>query len=327
LGVTAIKPVERHGWEAVKWFFYDKNTGAIMGRTCKSWALISAFYLVYYTCLIIFWALMLIVFFQTLDYKTPRWTESSSLIGRSPALGVRPGQTDKLLDSSIILYNQGVKEDRDGKLPGWGGWQNRTQTFLDKHYNDTLGVNCASKKVAPKDKFCRFSPKRILRKCGRGNFGYDEGKPCILLKLNKIFGLIPDYINDTANLPKEVPSIPKNLELHINSVPKGRRNQVWVDCKGERPADIEALGPNDITYYPTDRGFPGKYFPYTNVENYQSPLVAVRFENPPIGQLLHVECRAWAGNIIYDDMDRLGKAHFELMIHSSDTAELVEKEL
>merc|ERR1712226_1260830 len=51
IGATAIKPVERHGWEAFSWFMYDKNTGAIMGRTPLSWLLITVFYIIYYTWL------------------------------------------------------------------------------------------------------------------------------------------------------------------------------------------------------------------------------------------------------------------------------------
>merc|ERR1712141_340970 len=51
IGATAIKPVERHGWEAFSWFMYDKNTGAIMGRTPMSWLLITVFYIIYYTLL------------------------------------------------------------------------------------------------------------------------------------------------------------------------------------------------------------------------------------------------------------------------------------
>ena len=54
IGCSAIKPVERHGLEALKHFLYDPDTGAILSRTPKSWALITIFYIIYYTCLSIF---------------------------------------------------------------------------------------------------------------------------------------------------------------------------------------------------------------------------------------------------------------------------------
>ena len=54
LGVTAIKPPEYHGWEAVKMFFYDSEKGEYMGRTGKSWALIILFYIILNLVLVYF---------------------------------------------------------------------------------------------------------------------------------------------------------------------------------------------------------------------------------------------------------------------------------
>ena len=51
LGGTAIKPPERHGWEKISYLIYDKDTGEILTRTPKSWALIFIFYVIYYTLL------------------------------------------------------------------------------------------------------------------------------------------------------------------------------------------------------------------------------------------------------------------------------------
>lgn len=50
----------------------------------------------------------------------------------------------------------------------------------------------------------------------------------------------------------------------------------------------------------------------------------MQFENPAMGQLLHIECRAWAKNIRYDRMDRIGMAHFELFILDTEMTETYE---
>jgi len=92
LGGTAIKPKERHGWERIRYILHNPETGQILSRTPKSWALIILFYLVYYTFLALFWALMLFVFFQTINYDTPKWIAEESIIGTSPGLGLRPGK-------------------------------------------------------------------------------------------------------------------------------------------------------------------------------------------------------------------------------------------
>ena len=62
-------------------------------------------------------------------------------------------------------------------------------------------------------------------------------------------------------------------------------------------------------------------------DDYLPPLAAIQFQNPTAGQLLHIECRAYAANIIYDRRDKLGKAHFELLVHNKRTTEIVDREV
>lgn len=320
---TAIRPVERHGLEAISFFLYDPKEGTILGRTPRSWLLITIFYIIYYSLLAGFWALCFFLFYKTtITEQEPRWNgkdsngidgigKSPALIGQSPALGYRPAQTDALIESSMIMYNHQQKDEKD-KIPGWGGWQERTAEFLEQ-YKDCKNT----------DLFCGTQ----LEKCAQGNFGWDEGKPCILLKLNKIFGLEHAYYNQTKHekqpgyVPKDFPKELKDTVvpfLENKDTPEEDKNQVWVNCKGENAADQEKMGP--IKYFPKTRGFHEKYNYYGKKEKregYRPPLVAVKFENPVKGQLIHVECRAWAKNIKYHHMDRIGKAHFELIVYDS----------
>jgi len=294
IGCSAIKPVERHGLDAVIWFLYDRNTGAILGRTPLSWLLIIIFYNIYYACLAGFWAAMMFIFFTTIDEHEPKWQQDR--IGSSPALGVRPEQAWDHIDSSIIIFNK--DKFSDGKIiPGYGGWGERTHKFLESYRGTYEGD--------------RLSQCNGLRD---RDYGYSDGSPCIILKLNKIYGLEHDYITEPLQ------DMPAELQERIRN--NYQREQVWVSCDGENAADREGMG--DIAYYPTDGGFPAKYFPYLNTEGYLSPLVAVKFKNPVVGQLLHIECRAWAGNIRYHRRDRMGIAHFELMVHDDHTAYMVE---
>merc|ERR1712095_234661 len=138
IGCTAIKPVERHGLEAIKWFLYDKETGAIMGRTPMSWLLITVFYIIYYACLAGFWVLCLTIFFQFIDDKEPKWQQEGGLIGNSPALGVRPGQDADMIESSMIIFNY------------------EADKYLEPYRKDFAnGVDCASKEPADGE-FCKF---------------------------------------------------------------------------------------------------------------------------------------------------------------------------
>lgn len=129
------------------------------------------------------------------------------------------------------------------------------------------------------------------------NYGYDDGMPCVLLKLNKIFDWEPVPYN-LSEVPEEIKNSYKDYAIKVT-------------CQGELPADRENLG--DISYYP-DEGFHFKYYPYLNQQGYRSPLVFVQFENPKTGILLMIECKAWAKNIIHNRLQKIGTIHFELLI-------------
>lgn len=47
-------------------------------------AKILLFYVIFYAVLVGFFAALLAVFYQTLDTKTPKWQQESSLIGNNP---------------------------------------------------------------------------------------------------------------------------------------------------------------------------------------------------------------------------------------------------
>ncbi len=316
LGVTAIKPVERHGWEAFKYFFWDPEKRLVMGRTGRSWGLISAFYLVYYTCLAAFWALMLYVFLLTIDGDKPKWIGDTGLIGTSPGLGMRPAQPDSSIDSSMIIFN---KDERlfTHDIPGWSLWAKQTSRWLTKSYEYNELKPCVGGRKHADGSACKFDVRRNLGSvCGQEGvhaYGYKIGQPCVYFKLNRIFGVENQPYNGSEPFPDDMP---KGLQDHIMSSKVRDKNQVWLDCQGENPADVEAMG--TLRYFPEERGFPSVYFPYMNQDNYESPVVAVQFLNATLGQLLHIECRAWAKNIKYVRMDRIGMVRFELFILKED---------
>ncbi len=327
LGATAIKPVERHGWEAVKFFFYDTDKGTIMGRKGKSWFLITVFYLIYYTCLALFFALMMFIFLLTVSDEEPKYQGSASIIGTSPGVGIRPQQPDSTISSSMIIFNKDSRLGTDD-VPGYETWTENMHRFLSYYRTDGPKCKVGSHRDPFKlherqDEVCTFDTSQ-LKPCAKKNYGYDKGQPCVLVKLNKLFGVQNDYYNGTRGTEFD-PDMPQELVSHIQKEKKAGKdvNQVWLDCHGENPADVEALGP--IKYYPESRGFPAYYFPYENKKGYMSPVVAVQFTKPTLGQLLHVECRAWARNIGYNRADRIGMVHFELFVLDKERAELYEK--
>ena len=162
-------------------------------------------------------------------------------------------------------------------------------------------------------------------------YGYKTGRPCVFLKLNKIFQWEPQYYDNPADLPDDMP---QELKTHIAAIPQVQvgppnenlfwqkltnqnsclqRQQIWVSCKGQYTPDNEKL--RSIKFYPS-QGFPAYYYPYLNQPGYLSPLIAVQFENFTLKEIVNVECRAWAKNIQYSgsNRDRKGSVTFQLLV-------------
>ncbi|KAK0160097.1 hypothetical protein PV328_007539 [Microctonus aethiopoides] len=304
-------------WEGFRIFLWNSETGQFLGRTGASWAKILLFYVIFYGVLCGFFGAMLTVFYQTLDHKAPKWQMEASLIGNNPGLGFRPMPPDSNVESTLIWYKASNKGNYEH-------WTSAIDEFLIQYQPPKPGstgtaaqaqaehrVHCDYGKPAPPGKSCNVDLQKFSPCTGEKAYMYPDYQPCIFLKLNKIFGWLPQFYNDTENLPDNMPNDLKNRIKTAKMRSPEELQTIWVSCEGENPADIENIGP--IQYKPRS-GFPGYFFPYANSPGYLSPLVAVWFESPKRNVLINIECKAWARNIIHDRVERRGSVHFELMV-------------
>ena len=121
---------------------------------------------------------------------------------------------------------------------------------------------------------------------------YRFGKPCILVKLNRIYGWVPEpySIDEVRNHTSMPLSLKNDIQQIYNDKCEGKfppeqgpcpyMNMIWLHCDGEDDPDIENIGP--VTYTPF-RGFPGYFYPYRNQRGYLSPIVMVQLKNPMPG--------------------------------------------
>jgi len=312
LGGTAIKPVgwDRSGMEAFKYMLWNPDTGEVLTRTPLSWLKIIVFYIIYYSCLAAFWIACLQVFFLTIPEQEPRWLLSESIIGVNPGVGLRPKQTDKLIDSSIFIFDQADVEtaptDDDGEGNRNADAVKRMENFMAKNSNTTNLVT----PVFDTD---------TLGSCAESPYGYmpvnGKVEPCLFLKLNKIYGWKPYGVNLADLDSPTYADMTDELKTKIRETEgtTGNATNVYMDCKGRYEADREAL---TLTYFPENQGLPMKYFPFAG-GNYQSPLVAVKISSTSIGQLLHIECRAWFHDVKHVTKDKEGLIQFEVQIKDS----------
>ncbi|CAD6241144.1 GSCOCG00009167001-RA-CDS [Cotesia congregata] len=305
------KPPEISTSQSVKNFFYNKETGAVMGRTASSWGKVGIFYLIFYGVLAALVSICFWFFFQTLDVRIPKWQLDRSIIGTNPGLGFRPMPPPSNVESTLIWFKGTDPEN-------YKHWVNQLSDFLEdyKKLGSTAGrgasiTECDYHKFPSPDQVCAVNVRQ-WEPCTQENyFGYHKSGPCVFIKLNKIYGWKPEYYTDVQELPDKMPRDLKTLIGNLTARQAKQLNTIWVSCGGENPADEENIGP--VKYIP-QQGFPGYYYPYENTVGYLSPLVAVHFERPKTGILINVECRAWAKNIKHNRNDKIGSVHFELLI-------------
>lgn len=305
------KPPSMSVRQSMKTFLWNRETRAFMGRTASSWAKIGLFYLIFYGVLAALVAICYWVFSQTIDPRAPKWKLDRSLIGTNPGLGFRPMPPDANVESTLIWF-KGSDENNYMK------WVNATAEFLADYRKPGSAPgrgehisSCDYGRGPPRDEYCIVSVDDWVPCVRKNYYNYHKSGPCVFLKLNRIYDWVPEFYNDPANLPEEMP---RDLKSHIaekKATSPKELDTIWVSCEGENPADKENVGP--IRYVPK-QGFPGYYFPFRNVEGYLSPLVAVVFERPQPGILINVECKAWARNIKHGRHDRIGSVHFELLV-------------
>ncbi|PAA57086.1 hypothetical protein BOX15_Mlig001885g2 [Macrostomum lignano] len=285
-------------------FLYNKDRGTFLGRTPKSWALITIFYLIYYSCLAAFFVGMLsVLLFGIIDDTKPMLTGEQSLIRMNPGLGMRPMPD---VERTLINVNASDQKNLD-RLVGNLDQLVNSYSSVNKSLEDPNMeyANCnledaeANRDFDPKKKICRIDPSKHWGNCTSANkFGYESATPCVIIKMNKIYGWLPDI---------EDPQL---------------SNHTLMRCEPENDGDKATFGSGSLLYYPgvtvngTDYGyFSSALFPYLNQKGYTTPTVAVRFPNARRNVLLMVSCRLYnIKNYRYDKMDRDGMVRFELLI-------------
>jgi len=298
LGGTAIRPKTREGWGGIADFLYNKDQGTFCGRTCKSWGLITAFYLVYYTCLFSIWYGFFSVFMLTITDTKPTYVSGPHGIIKT-GMAMVPAQHPDDIATSVLTLNgsfDGVQKDLDIKIKGDKGYASRIHKFMEAYTKENENAtDCASDdagQLDDKTKFCKFDVSD-LGDCAIFPYGYAknaEGKlnPCVYIKLNRVFDLVPEAITKADEFPETGEESVK-AKLKDAGYPA---NKIYLDCKGEYPADTEALE-GKLGAHPADMAIPLKHFPMTTKYYNQNPMVALQFNDPPVNRLIHVICKIY----------------------------------
>ncbi|XP_068604753.1 sodium/potassium-transporting ATPase subunit beta-3a [Brachionichthys hirsutus] len=274
---TEDKPASKENASSWKDSIYNPRTGELLGRTASSWALILLFYLIFYCFLAGMFALTMWVLLLTLDDNAPKYQDRVS----SPGLVIRPNSLDIAFNKSDPQKYSPYVQHLEKFLEGYNDTeQEKNEVCRLGHFNIQNDSEEATKKA------CRFR-RGLLSLCSGlsdTNFGYSEGKPCILLKMNRIIGLMP-------------------------------HGEPYINCTEKRD------GPVDMQYFPSEGRFDKMYFPYYGKKahvNYVQPLVAVKLllSKEHYNKELVVECRVEGSNFRNnDERDKfLGRVTFRIKV-------------
>ncbi|XP_047450336.1 sodium/potassium-transporting ATPase subunit beta-3b [Mugil cephalus] len=256
-------------------FIYNPRTGEFLGRTASSWGLILLFYFFFYGFLAGMFSLTMWAMLQSLNENVPRYQDRVA----NPGLVIRPHAAE-------ISFNR--SDQTNYKL-----YIQQLHNLL-QHYNDSIQKRndlCLVDEYTEQDdepikKVCQFK-RSILRQCSGlmdSSFGYKDGKPCIIVKMNRVIGLKP-------------------------------RGDPYINCTVKRDTPLQ------MQYFPSKGRLDKMFFPYYGRKahpDYVQPLVAVKVmltkEDYNIEQM--VECKLEGSNLHNnDDRDKfLGRVTFRIKV-------------
>ncbi|KAG8445511.1 hypothetical protein GDO86_010323 [Hymenochirus boettgeri] len=259
-----------------KQFIYNPRSGEFLGRTASSWALILLFYLVFYGFLAGLFTLTMWVMLQTLDDSVPKYRDRVS----SPGLMISPKSAGLEIKFSRNEYKSYFE------------YVSALDSFLGP-YNDTKQAKnelCQQgfyfeQPEEGEKKACQFN-RTSLGPCSGiddPHFGYKDGKPCVIVKMNRIIGLKPE------GNPK-------------------------INCTS-KTEDV------NLQYYPENGKIDLMYFPYYGKKphiNYVQPLVAVKISpSNYTSEEIVLECKIHGSRNLKNEDERdkfLGRVIFRVQM-------------
>ncbi|KAK5875340.1 hypothetical protein CesoFtcFv8_027825 [Champsocephalus esox] len=291
---------EDGGW---KKFVWDSEKGELLGRTGSSWSKIIAFYIVFYGCLAGIFIGTIQALLLTLSNYKPTWQDRVA----PPGLSHTPRS-----DKAEVAFNM---NDLESYLPYTKALKDFMTKYDEQWQTDKMKFeDCGEEAVEYKNrgdlesdvgirKACRFSRSWLGPCSGLDDpyFGFKEGKPCFIVKLNRIVNFRPKPPTSNESIPDE-------------AQPKVQPNVIPIFCTNRREEDAGKIG--EVKYFGIGGGFPMQYYPYYGKllhPHYLQPLVALQFANLTMNTELRIECKVYGDNIDYSEKDRY-QGRFDLKL-------------
>uniref|UniRef100_A0A8C4X1R5 Sodium/potassium-transporting ATPase subunit beta n=1 Tax=Eptatretus burgeri TaxID=7764 RepID=A0A8C4X1R5_EPTBU len=184
----------------LKIFLWNPNTKEFLGRTSNSWGKIILFYVILYAFLAGILMGTISVMLSTVPENFPKWRDRIPL----PGLTMRP-QVYKMqvaFDvSNSDSYKDYTQEIHNFLFPYNANNQTNNQVYIDCSENKPRFQSNIMHDTRKRTS-CRFDLKWLGPCSGDSDltYGYGNGKPCTILKINKIIEYIPISNEDKDSL-------------------------------------------------------------------------------------------------------------------------------
>ncbi|THD23652.1 Protein ATP1B4 [Fasciola hepatica] len=250
------------------------------------------FYFTFYILLIILNACLLTLFlWRMISLDHPTVTGDFSALRNQPGLSLVPVIDTK---HTLIHYRNGYRDSYHVYVDSLHAFM---QIYEDPWDRQDYIHNCFSRNLTTTISVplghrtsCMFDSSWAYRCNINRDFGYDDGSPCIMLRLNKVYGWIPSIGETEAGAE--------------------------VCCRGATPNDDGFLG--TMCYYDAlhhDENacqqkcglFPHQFYPYLNQISYQPPVVFLELRQPKKNVLFRVRCHL-------NNLDYNSSVEFEMLI-------------
>jgi len=271
-------------------FVYNGEDGTVLGRGASSWGRLGVFYLFYYAFLAGLFALSINLCISLLDENEP-FTKVRLQV---PGVTIQPK-----LPSNVEL-NSDIKYEKS-KADSYKKYVDHLDEFLKDYENKTIFGDCSSD----------------------NKYGYEDGKPCIFVKVNKIIDWVPSpFLSlqtetdraENRDSSSKAPALIEELKAREVSYDP---DLMYIACY-ETKKEGKLVG---VSYFPKTGGMPIDKFPYTGrnrnekSDNHKTPLVAVQLNvDTTAKEEFVVGCKAYALNILDDDRTNAGYIHFKVEI-------------
>ncbi|XP_078088775.1 sodium/potassium-transporting ATPase subunit beta-1-like [Mustelus asterias] len=294
------------GW---KKFLWDSEEKQFLGRTGSSWFKIFLFYLVFYGCLAGIFIGTIQVLLLTISEFEPKYQDRVA----PPGLSHSPYSFKT--EISFTMSNPTTYESFVKSMNKLLDLYNETIQFGSTPYEDCTDSPKAYIDRGPLDdssgqkRVCKFN-RKWLKNCSGledPSYGFADGRPCIVAKLNRIINFYPKPPKNNTDLPEE-------LQANYNQY------LIPIRCAAKKEEDRDKIGPVEYFGMGGFAGFPLQYYPYYGKrlqEKYLQPLVAIQFMNISQNMEVRIECKVYGENINYSDKDRsLGRFEVKFEVKS-----------